>query len=47
MAELIRGQATTWLARARPGGLADSLARLDPDLAAAMAIPAGGPRDLR
>jgi hexosaminidase len=32
MAELIEGQTVTWLDRSRPGGLSDSLARLDPSI---------------
>lgn len=39
MVELIEGQRTTWLHRSRPGGLSDSLARLDPTLAATVDIP--------
>lgn len=42
MAELVEGQRTSWLDRSRPGGLADSLARLDPTLAAAANIPDPG-----
>ena len=34
MAELVEGQTVTWLERSRPGGLTDSLARLDPGLRA-------------
>lgn len=32
MAELVEGQTVAWLARSRPGGMRDSLARLDPSL---------------
>ncbi len=32
MAELVEGQTVAWLDRSRPGGLTDSLARLDPTL---------------
>jgi hypothetical protein len=39
LAELVEGQIVTWLARSRPGGLSDSLARLDPDLAARADLP--------
>lgn len=39
MADLVEGQLTTWLDRARPGGLRDSLARLDPLFAAQVEVP--------
>ena len=39
MAELVEAQARTWLARSRPGGLRDSLARLDPGLAERTVLP--------
>lgn len=39
MAGLVEGQIVAWLDRSRPGGLSDSLARLDPTLAAAAEIP--------
>jgi len=39
LAELVDGQARTWLARSRPGGLRDSLARLDPGLAEQLELP--------
>lgn len=32
LAQLVEGQTVSWLDRSRPGGLDDSLARLDPDL---------------
>lgn len=37
MAELVEGQCIAWLDRSRPGGLSDSLARMDPSLAATAA----------
>ena len=39
LVELVDGQARTWLARSRPGGLRDSLARLDPGLAERTVLP--------
>ncbi len=38
-AALVEGQIASWLDRSRPGGLRDSLARLDPALAAAADLP--------
>jgi hypothetical protein len=40
MAALVEDQIVCWLERSRPGGLSDSLARLDPDLAARADLPA-------
>lgn len=39
MAELVEGQVACWLDRSRPGGLFDSLARLDGSLALEIAVP--------
>ncbi|QYG93254.1 glycoside hydrolase [Iamia sp. SCSIO 61187] len=47
MAALVEGQLVSWMDRSRPGGLSDSLARLDPTLAARVEITPDDETDTR